>query len=147
MDAVMRNVQKVARRIALALSLMLGLAAMGCAGEMVPLGSSAPAGGDDDSTVPPPSDSGGAEATFNASVKPLLTACAGCHGNTGALGFLGGAGPSGYYAALTGSDVIDTTTPANSVLLTHTHSPAGPPELDAAGKSAVQAWITEEAGQ
>ena len=141
----MRNVQKVARRFALALSLTLGLAAVGCSGEMVPLGSSA-AAGDDDSTQPPPA-SGGAEATFNTSVKSLLTACAGCHGNTGAIGFLGGSDPSGFYAAITASDVINTTTPATSVLLTHTHSPAGPPELDAAGKSAVQAWITEEAGQ
>ena len=144
----MRNVQKVARRFALALSLTLGLAAVGCNGEMVPLGSSGPAAsGDDDSTEPPPATGGNAEATFNATVKPLLTACAGCHANTGALGFLGGTGESGYYAALTGGDVINTTTPASSVLLTHAHSPAGPPELDAAGKSAVSAWITEEAGQ
>jgi mono/diheme cytochrome c family protein len=149
MDADMTNVQKVARRIALALTLTVGLAAMGCAGEMVPLGSSSAAGDDDDTTQPPPDagGGGGGEATFNASVKPLLTACAGCHANSGALGFLGAAGEAGYYAAISASDVIDKTTPASSVLLTHAHSPAGPPELDAAGKSAVQAWITEEAGQ
>jgi mono/diheme cytochrome c family protein len=146
MDADMRNVQKVARRISLALTLVLGLAAVGCNGEMVPLGSSGPAAGDDDDTTePPPVTGGNAEATFDANVKPLLGTCSGCHGVTGALGFLGVAGPSGYYAAITASDVIDTAAPANSVILTHTHAQSGLPELDAAGKSAVQAWITEEA--
>lgn len=142
----MRNVQKVARRIALALTLSLGLAGVGCAGEMVPLGSSG-AAGDDDTTTPPPATGGNAEATFNTTVKPLLAPCSGCHANAGALGFLGAAGESGYYAALTGGDLIDKTAPASSELLTHAHSPAGPPELSAAGKSAIQAWITEEAGQ
>jgi mono/diheme cytochrome c family protein len=148
MDADMRNVQKLSRRIALALTLTLGLATIGCAGEMVPLGSGSTGGDDDSAEQPPPppaSNGGGAEATFNTTVKPLLTACAGCHANSGALGFLGAAGADGYYAALTGGDIIDTSAPASSVLLTHAHSPAGPPELDAAGKSAVQAWITEEA--
>jgi mono/diheme cytochrome c family protein len=144
----MRNALSLSRRIALALSLTLGLAAMGCAGEMVPLGSSSPSGDDDDSPPPPQADAGGGatpESTFNANVAPLLTTCAGCHANAGTLGFMGAGGPTGYYAAITASDVIDTTTPASSVLLTHAHNPAGPPELDSAGKSAVQAWITEEA--
>ncbi len=141
----MRTLDKLVRRIGLALTLAIGLTTAACTGSMVPLGS-AGGGGDDDAIVPPPGNQpSAAETTFNTDVKPLLSACAGCHAGAPPLGFLGSAGESGYYDAIVASTVIDKTTPASSKLIVHTHaSPAA--ELDATGKQSVETWIQQEAG-
>ena len=157
----MNTLQMVARRFAFALLLTVGLTSLGCAGEMVPLGGGSSAGdddstvGDDDSTPPPPQADAGTtqpppgqtpEDLFNSTVKPLMATCNACHqGTTAPLGFLGTAAT--MYETLKASDVISISSPASSTLLTHVHSAAGYPELDAAGHSAVSAWITAEAGQ
>jgi hypothetical protein len=148
----MNNWQMLARRIALALTLTLGLVATGCYGSMEPLGQSG--GGDDD--APPPAatpDAGGggpsaAETTFNTDVKPIMAKCAGCHAGATpvANGFLGANGEAGYYAAIKASNVVSLTTPDSSVLLTHTHLGGGGAEFDATEKSKVQAWLEQEAG-
>jgi hypothetical protein len=134
-------------KLGLAFMLVLGLAlaGAGCYGTMEPLGGGGgddTTGGDDDT-----SGGGGAEATFNSDVKPLVGGCAGCHGGAAPVstGFLGAAGESGYYAALKSSTVVSLAAPASSVLITHTHVAAGYPELDATGKSKVQAWLEAEA--
>jgi len=138
----MRNLQ-----IALALVVTLGFSATACTGEMVPLGGGGVSAGDDDGDDTSNQPPAGAEATFNSTVKSLLTSCSGCHANTTAIGFLGGGGDSGYYAALMASDVIDEAAPASSTLLTHTHSPGTGVEFDATQRAAVLSWIQAEGSQ
>ena len=149
----MNNTKKLARRIGLAFTLVLGLSAVGCVGAMEPLG-----GGDDDDVpqtpdagtpvTPPPADAGGEpeptpQAFFDGEVVPKIAGCVACH-QGGPVGFLGTGGATGYYASIKASDVIDLADAAKSVLLTHRHTASTYPELDNAAKDAIEEWLALE---
>ncbi len=118
----------------------LSFLTVACTGSMVEIGGDP--GGDDDGPAGLT-----AQELFTENVKPMLTACGGCHSGATPLatGFLGAGGDTGYYAAITTSAMVNMTTPATSVLYTHAHSPAGPPEFTPAQKTEVLGWLEQEA--
>ena len=148
---------QLVRRLALALSLVFSIAAMGCVGSMEPLGDDDTAGDDDDAPptpdaqtpIPGTPDAGtpepqSAEELFAANVQPKLSGCAPCHGVAGALGFMGTGGAPGYYDAILASGVFNAANPITSKILTHTHATASYPEFDADTKTKVEEWLAAE---
>jgi len=126
--------------------LVLGAGLFGCVGTLTPVdGVGDDTGGDDGGG----GGGGAAEIQFNNQVSPLLNAaCANCHaGAAGStpLKFLGNAGTTGYYDAVTiESAVIGDFTPTCALVLKGLHDGGNARAWTDAEKATITSWLSAE---
>jgi hypothetical protein len=154
---------QLVRRLALALTLVLSVGAVGCIGSMEPLGDDDNAGDDDDQPpaqpdaapptggnpdAAPPVGGGDPETLFTTNVVPKMNTCAACHVVSSAIGFLGSnSDTSTWYDAIIASADFTAGNPTISKIYTHTHLSTSYPEFDADTKTKVLEWLNAEAAQ